>query len=115
MIEREQLEFRRLRPPSQVRSGKPVRTLGGDPVVQAPPQSFRRSRRVMRRRFSWRGVPLLDLCEHRGLAGTNGPSLVSSGGAHGVQPFAGSFPPTVGRSFLSVPTHMPLHRAARPD
>jgi len=53
--------------------------------------------------------------DNRGLAGTNGPSLVSPGGAPGVQPFAGSFPPTVGGSSLSCCPHVPFHRAVRPD
>jgi hypothetical protein len=41
--------------------------------------------RVMHRRVPWRGVPLPSGSSLRGLVGRAGPSLSSSGGAHGVQ------------------------------
>lgn len=115
MSRRKTLESSHLRPASRARSENPNRALETDPVVQAPPHSFRRPLRVMRQRVLWLAFRYPMHADLRGLAGTTGPSLCSPGGAHGVQPFAGSFPHTVGNPSLSRRTHMPLHRAARPD
>jgi hypothetical protein len=115
MNRRETLKLRHLRSLRRTRPGEPKRALESDPIVQGPPQSFRRPLRVMRRRFSWRGVPLPDHCGRTRPGRVEWSFPLSPGGAHGVQPFAGLLPQTVGSSLLSHRTHLPFHRAVRPD
>jgi hypothetical protein len=86
MNERETLVSGHLLPPPRVRPGEPIRTHDCDTIVQAPPQSFRRPLRVMRRRFSWRGVPLPAHADSRGLAGAIGPSLYRPAALMGFNP-----------------------------
>jgi hypothetical protein len=114
MNERKTLESPHLRPTPRVHPVKPNRTLDADPILQAPPQCFHR--------------PPTGSCADAFLCaafrypcGLSRPGRcdwsfpLSPGGARGVQPFAGSFPPTVDRSFLSRRTHLPFHRIVRPD
>jgi hypothetical protein len=99
----------------RARSVKPKRALEVDPILQAPPQSFRRPVGSCAVAFFARRSATRTFADDRGLAGTNGPSLISPGGAHGVQPFAGLLPHAVGSSSLSRRTHLPFssHRPTR--
>jgi hypothetical protein len=83
---RKTLELPHLQPISQVHPVDPNRTLDIDPILRAPPQSFRRPLRVMRRRFSWRGVPLPVRADDHGLAGAIGPSLYRPAALMGFNP-----------------------------
>jgi hypothetical protein len=72
-----------------------IRTARSTPI-----RSCKRHRRVSAARLGSCADALLCAAfrypihaDDRGLAGTTGPSLNSPGGARGVQPFAGSFPP----------------------
>jgi hypothetical protein len=96
MNRRKTLELRHLRSAPRARPGEPNRALDVDPVLQAPPQSFRRplSGHAPTPFFARRSAT-----RHRALAawpGDLGPSLVSSlGGAPGVQSLR-RFPPADG-------------------
>jgi hypothetical protein len=118
----------RLRPAGQVRAVKPF--------PHAHDRSNHLERRrcdsaartgSLRRRVSWRGVPLPRRLGLSQPDQASGPSLCSPGGAPGVLPFAGLLPLAGGRAeqarrlhsyssaFLPVRAHVPFGPIVRPD
>jgi hypothetical protein len=85
MNERETPELRHLRPPPRARSGEPNRALDNDPIVQAPPQCFRRppAGHAPTPFFARRSATRAD---SRGLAGAIGPSLYRPAALLGFNP-----------------------------
>jgi hypothetical protein len=110
--------WRHLRSPARVRHGETVlRTLARDPANASAvaATSFAQAGSCADVLLSTRRSATRTLGTSRP-GRTSGPSLCSSGGAHGVQPFAGLLPPTGGSLISEHPGPRACYTAfARPE
>jgi hypothetical protein len=69
----------------------------------------------MRRRFPSAAFRYPTSADNRDLAGTNGPSLFRPAALMGFNPSQVHSRARLAESFLIGRTHLPFHRAVRPD